>query len=134
MEIGLLGPVQVRAPGGLVDPGQPRQRCVLAALAVDAGRPVPVETLLDRTWGPDQPRNARQALYVYVTGIRKLIERTGAGTAVRLVRYAGGYLLDIDPDRVDLPRLRSHLAPAPGPGCPDPQRIQPGPRARDPQR
>src|SRR5947207_7590330 len=123
MEIGLLGPVQVRTPGGLVDPGQPRQRCVLAALAVDAGRPVPVETLLDRTWGPEQPRNARQALYVYVTGIRKLIERAGSGTAVRLVRYAGGYLLDMDPDRVDLHRFRSLVAAARDPGCPDPKRI-----------
>src|SRR5205814_10541167 len=83
--------------------------------------PVPVETLLDRTWGPEQPRNARQALYVYVTGIRKLIERTGSGTAVRLVRYAGGYLLDIDPDRggpAPVPVARGRRA---RPGLPGPE-------------
>ncbi|MEW1584343.1 hypothetical protein AB0283_02680 [Micromonospora vinacea] len=40
MEIRILGPVEVWAGGRLVEAGAARQRAVLAALAVDVGRPV----------------------------------------------------------------------------------------------
>src|SRR5689334_9828863 len=50
MQIRLLGPVEVYTGAGPLDAGTTRQRCVLAALAVDAGRPVPVDMLVDRVW------------------------------------------------------------------------------------
>jgi DNA-binding SARP family transcriptional activator len=71
-------------------------------LAADVGRPVSTETLVDRVWGERPPRRPREALYVYITGIRRVIER-GDGAA-SLVRRSGGYLLDADPNRVDLHR------------------------------
>ncbi len=40
----LLGPVQVGENGRLVDAGPPRQRTVLAALLMDAGRLVTWDT------------------------------------------------------------------------------------------
>jgi hypothetical protein len=40
VEFRLLGPVEVWVAGSLVHAGQPCQRAVLAALLVDAGRPV----------------------------------------------------------------------------------------------
>lgn len=43
VELGLLGEVTAQVHGREVDLGPARQRCVLAALAVDAGREVPVE-------------------------------------------------------------------------------------------
>lgn len=61
-EFRLLGPVEVWAAGRLVDAGQPRQRSVLAALLVDAGRPVTWETLVDRVWGETPPELARHAV------------------------------------------------------------------------
>ena len=51
MEIRLFGEVQAVAAGRLLDVGTPRQQAVLAALAVDPGRPVPIETLIDRVLG-----------------------------------------------------------------------------------
>jgi DNA-binding SARP family transcriptional activator len=58
MEFRLLGEVQLRADGRLLDVGTPRQQAVLAALAVDAGTAVPASTLIDRVWGdaPPPPR------------------------------------------------------------------------------
>jgi DNA-binding SARP family transcriptional activator/tetratricopeptide (TPR) repeat protein len=129
MEFRLLGEVQAVAAGRLLDVGTPRQQAVLAALGVDAGRPVPIETLIDRVWGDEPPAEARNILYSHLSRIRGLLRRAeglrgdagdgagdgagegasdgtgegaGDGTAVRLERRHAGYVLGIDPDRVDL--------------------------------
>ena len=49
----LLGPVQLWAGDRQVDLGPARQRTVLAALAVDAGTPVSLDTLIGRVWDDD---------------------------------------------------------------------------------
>ena len=123
MEFRLLGPVEVEMAGAPVDIGPPRQRGVLAALAVDAGRPVPVATLVERVWG-DATEPSRSALYVYVTNLRKVLATAGTdgpGTAT-VARRSGGYVLDVDPDRVDVHRFRRLAGEARQPGCPDPDR------------
>ncbi|WP_406440866.1 tetratricopeptide repeat protein [Streptomyces sp. NBC_00631] len=91
-----------------VDLGPPQRRAVLAALAVDTGRPVPVEALVDRVWGADPPEGARRALYAHIARIRRLAERLDDSGEGRLpvLRRAGGYQLDLDPDRVDLHRFQ----------------------------
>jgi tetratricopeptide (TPR) repeat protein/DNA-binding SARP family transcriptional activator len=62
-----------------------------------------METLVDRVWD-DAPAGARRALQVYITRIRRLLERVAAhdGSAPRLVRRSGGYLLESDVELVDL--------------------------------
>jgi DNA-binding SARP family transcriptional activator/tetratricopeptide (TPR) repeat protein len=108
MEFRLLGEVQVFAAGRLLDVGTPRQQAVLAALAVDPGRPVPIETLIDRVWGDEPPAEARNVLYSHLSRIRQLFKQAaglGDGTAVRLERRHAGYVLTIDPDLVDLHRF-----------------------------
>ena len=47
-ELRLLGPVQLFVAGRPVEVGPAKQRTVLAALAVDAGRSVSPSTLIDR--------------------------------------------------------------------------------------
>jgi DNA-binding SARP family transcriptional activator len=103
VRVHLLGPVEISSTTR-VDLGPPRQRSVLAALAVDAGRLVPTETVIDRIWGDDPPRQAREALYPYIARLRRLVADAAAadGTSARLLRQSGGYLLDVDPDLVDL--------------------------------
>src|SRR5215472_4041803 len=103
-EFRLLGPVQVRAGGRLVDVGGARQRCVLAVLLLAAGRPVPADQLVERAWGdgplPDHPRKAVQ---VYVS----LLRRALAGVdGVTLARHSGGYLIDVDERHVDVHEFR----------------------------
>jgi DNA-binding SARP family transcriptional activator/tetratricopeptide (TPR) repeat protein len=124
VEFRLLGPVEVTAAGNLLEIGTPRQRCVLAALAADAGRPVPVETLIERVWGGDAPQRTRHALYVYIARLRKVIadgDPAGSGPP-ELVRRSGGYLLDVDPDRVDLHRFRRLVTEARADTCPAAER------------
>jgi DNA-binding SARP family transcriptional activator/tetratricopeptide (TPR) repeat protein len=98
----LLGPVELHVCGRPVDLGPPRLRLVLAALAVDAGRPVPLETLIGRVWGEYARPAARSGAYAYLTRLRRLL----TGEAPRLVRRADGYLLDVEPERVDVERFR----------------------------
>ncbi|HEV8556480.1 MAG TPA: BTAD domain-containing putative transcriptional regulator [Actinophytocola sp.] len=105
VEFRLLGDVAMYAGGQSVDIGHARQRCVLAALLVDANRVVPVTTLADRVWAGRHPRSARNALSGYVSRLRRLVTSTGGA---RLVRQPGGYLLTVDPLAVDLHRFR-HL-------------------------
>jgi DNA-binding SARP family transcriptional activator/tetratricopeptide (TPR) repeat protein len=125
MEFRVLGTLEVRADGVLVDAGPPRQRSVLAALAVDVGRPVRVETIIDRVWGEAPPNRVRDLLYVYISRIRKMIDeaRADGRAPARLIRRSGGYVLDVEPDCVDAHRFRSLLDEAADPRCPDSQRV-----------
>lgn len=56
LAVQLLGPVEVHRDGRPVDLGGLQQRAVVAHLAIDAGRVVSVERLIDRLWGDDPPR------------------------------------------------------------------------------
>jgi DNA-binding SARP family transcriptional activator/tetratricopeptide (TPR) repeat protein len=125
MELRVLGPVELRVAGRRVAAGPPRQRGMLAALAVDAGRPVPIDTLIDRVWGDAAPDQARNALHACVTRARRVLDRATAagGTPALLVRQAGGYVLEIDPNSVDVHRFRTLIERARDPGCPDPRRV-----------
>jgi DNA-binding SARP family transcriptional activator/tetratricopeptide (TPR) repeat protein len=100
--------VHARVGGARIEFGSPRQQLLAAILGVDAGRPVPTEALVERLWGPDAPSGARQTLYTYLTRLRRTIERMpyDSGPRAALVRRTGGYLLDVDPDQVDLHRFR----------------------------
>jgi DNA-binding SARP family transcriptional activator/tetratricopeptide (TPR) repeat protein len=101
MEFRLLGEVQLRSDDQLSDVGTPRQQAVLAALAIDAGRPVPIETLVDRVWSDDPPTGARNVLYSHLSRIRQLLKPLG----VRIDRRNAGYVLAVDPDTVDVHRF-----------------------------
>lgn len=122
MEFRILGPVEVWARGTRVGPGPPRQRGVLAALAVDAGRPVSMETVVERVWGPARSDRTRHTLHVYVGRIRKMLD--DAGGEARLLLRSGGYVLDVDADRVDVVRFRGLVDKARDPGLADAARVE----------
>ncbi|MGI5457074.1 AfsR/SARP family transcriptional regulator [Streptomyces sp. CA-249302] len=118
VQLRLLGPVELELRGRIEELGPPQRRTVVAALAVDAGRPVPVDVLTERIWGAGPPPGARRALYAHIARIRRVCERTGdAGEEpLRLLRRSGGYQLEAGPDQVDLHRFRrlDKLARRPG--------------------
>jgi len=95
----LLGAVELRVDGRDVPLGPARQRTVLAALAVDAGRPVQIDTLVDRVWGFSPPDQVRAVVYSYVNRLRRALR---AAPGLALARRSGGYALDTDPQRIDL--------------------------------
>ncbi|MBL0746888.1 AfsR/SARP family transcriptional regulator [Nocardioides baculatus] len=88
----LLGPVQV---ADAVATSAPRERALLARLAIDAGRTVGVDRLVDDLWGEDPPASARNALQVYVSHLRARLGRQA------VVTLGGGYRLEVAPDQVD---------------------------------
>jgi tetratricopeptide (TPR) repeat protein/DNA-binding SARP family transcriptional activator len=104
VEFRLLGSVEVWIGGRCVDAGQPRQRAVLAALLVDAGRVVSADSLIDRVWGAEVPDHARATLRVYMSRIRRLLEQGGTCgvTVPALSRVPSGYRLEVDSDQIDL--------------------------------
>jgi DNA-binding SARP family transcriptional activator len=100
----VLGPVGLDEPGQVADMGSVKQRLVLAALLVDAGRLVTVSDLVDRLWDDDPPPEARKIVYSHVSRVRRVLEQ--AEGPVRLDRLTGGYLLQVDPDQVDIHRFQ----------------------------
>src|SRR5256885_17124977 len=127
MEFRLLGPVELLAAAGPVELGTPRERHVVGVLAAEAGRLVPVATLIERVWGPEAPAGARATLRVYLSHIRKVIDKANSDSdhPATLVRRAGGDLLPIDAPHVDLPPFRPPPPPRPRP--------PPPPRGRAPR-
>jgi tetratricopeptide (TPR) repeat protein/DNA-binding SARP family transcriptional activator len=122
MEFRLLGAVEIAVDGRVLNPGPSQQRLVMAILAAEAGRPVSVESLIDRTWD-EPPEHPRRTLQVYLSRLRRLLDGAAtSGQPVRVVRRSGGYLLDIDPDRVDIHRFRSLISQARHQECPQPER------------
>ncbi|MEJ3741928.1 BTAD domain-containing putative transcriptional regulator [Actinomycetes bacterium KLBMP 9797] len=108
VEFGVLGDVQMRVDGELVDAGHAQQRRVLVALLLDAGRTVTVDRLLDRVWPERPPSQARQTLYSYVSRLRRLVAATDAAIEKR----AGGYVLVTHPATIDVHRFRELIAQA----------------------
>ena len=114
LSIGVLGPVEVVRDGELLDLGGPQQRALIAHLALDVGRVVPVERLIDRLWGDDPPRTGLGTLQSYVSRLRRVLEPgRPAGTAAQvLVSEAPGYALRVPPEAVDVHRFTATLAEA----------------------
>ncbi|MFI7017148.1 BTAD domain-containing putative transcriptional regulator [Streptomyces sp. NPDC050164] len=107
----MLGAVDARAGAHPVALGHAKQRCVLAVLLCEAGRVVPAERLIDRVWGENPPGSVRNILSGYVGRLRTALRSAGAH-GVPLVRGSGGYLLDADPESVDVHRFRRLVAEA----------------------
>ncbi|MGH8792718.1 MAG: AfsR/SARP family transcriptional regulator, partial [Stackebrandtia sp.] len=115
MLVRLLGGVEVAAADGWTRAGPPKRACVLAALALSANAPVSLEELITRVWGYDPPESAITVLYGHMTWLRTLL-RGCEGAEIRR-STGGGYLLEIDAERIDLhaaralaTRARAHAA------------------------
>ncbi|WP_134000362.1 BTAD domain-containing putative transcriptional regulator [Kribbella sp. VKM Ac-2566] len=107
MQIGMLGPFEVRAgDGGLVDVPGARLRGLLVVLALDAGRVVPKATLVDWIWGEQPPTDAANALQRLVSRLRKVLPDGS------VEGHTDGYRLQIDPDAVDAVRFERLLTRA----------------------
>ena len=102
-EFRVLGPVEVVVGGRPVDLSA-KERAVIAALALDAGRVVSVDRLVDAVWGGEAPETANVSLRVHVSRLRKAL--TEAGIHDRVVTRDPGYLLAVQvEDGLDLTRF-----------------------------
>lgn len=102
----LLGPLEVRAGTGALALGGAKQRALLALLLLNANRVLARERLIDELWGENPPETAVKAVQVYVSQLRKLLP-PGA-----LVTRPPGYVLEVEPESVDLHRFERLVAAA----------------------
>ncbi|MFG2498197.1 BTAD domain-containing putative transcriptional regulator [Streptomyces sp. NPDC048441] len=99
MKVFLLGPVRATADDATpVDMGGVRLRMLLARLALEGGRPVSVDTLVDGLWGEHPPADAANALQALVSRLRKALRGAATGTVESV---AGGYRLPVGAGDVD---------------------------------
>lgn len=78
IEIRLLGPVELRIDGRDVALGGPRQRALLALLALRRGQVVPVDELVDELWTGEPTEAAETTLRSYVSRLRRSLEATSS--------------------------------------------------------
>ena len=92
--------------------GGARPRCVLAVLALEAGRVVSTERLAEALWGDDPPAATANAIQAAVSRLRRALAGAGQGAEAAIVRHGHGYRLDVDRQSVDLHRFRTLVTSA----------------------
>jgi DNA-binding SARP family transcriptional activator/tetratricopeptide (TPR) repeat protein len=93
--------LEVRANGAVLPLGTRKQQTVLAMLAVQAGRVVGVEELIDELWLADPPASAVPNTRTYAANLRRLFDATDA-TRGLIRRQGDGYVMRTDRSSVDL--------------------------------
>jgi DNA-binding SARP family transcriptional activator len=101
VEFAILGPLEAREGGEPIPLGGPKQRALLAMLLLEAGRVVSLDRLLEALWADGPPPTAVASLQNFVAQLRKAL---GAET---IETRAPGYLVRLDPEQLDLARVRS---------------------------
>ncbi|WP_101897170.1 AfsR/SARP family transcriptional regulator [Embleya scabrispora] len=107
----VLGPFEAEVADVTVPLGGPRQRAVLALLAVARGRVVSIDRMVEDLWRGEPPTQAVTSLQAYVSNLRRLLEpgRPRRAPATILVSAAPGYALRLPDDAVDAWRFERLL-------------------------
>ncbi|MEU0399792.1 BTAD domain-containing putative transcriptional regulator [Streptomyces sp. NPDC006197] len=102
MRFAVLGETAVRTEDGTpVRVPELKVRALLAALLVDAGRPVAAFRLVDDLWGDEPPGNPLRALQAKVSQLRRALEEAEPGGRDLVVTQAPGYLLAVPEGTLD---------------------------------
>jgi len=116
VEFGLLGTLVVRDGTRDVSVSAPRQRVLLAALLLGAGRVVSLDALAEVLWEGGPPAGARGAVHSAVQRLRSTLGPSGAGL---VETRPPGYLIRVDDGEFDVREFsalaaRGHAAAAAG--------------------
>ncbi|WP_156765486.1 BTAD domain-containing putative transcriptional regulator, partial [Mycobacterium sp. 1245499.0] len=99
MELGVLGPLQVRQDGTPVAIPGAKPRAILTMLGLHGGSVVPADTLVELLWGEEPPRTAAKALQTHISSLRRAL-----GDGFVLTQGAGWVLADSE---IDASRYKS---------------------------
>ncbi len=107
MEIRILGPLEIVAESGPVDVPNGKARLLLAALVVHANQVVSTDRLFDFLWRGRPPVSAVNTLQTYVSHLRHSLEpdRSPRKQGRMVITREPGYVLAVDPDRIDAARF-----------------------------
>src|SRR6266545_4727343 len=107
MEFQVLGPVRACTGGRSIDLGDRKERLVLAVLLLEPNQLVPVDRLVDLLWREGPPTSARRIVQAHLSRLRARLTNAGADRAdIALVRRGPGYVLNCDPQRIDVHEFR----------------------------
>src|SRR4051795_5529267 len=95
LEILLLGSVEARRDGVVLDIQGAKPRTTLALLALRVGDSVATDELIEGIWDGGAPAQARHALHVFISELRRRLGHDAIATTT------GGYRLALVPTRVD---------------------------------
>jgi DNA-binding SARP family transcriptional activator len=101
LELGILGPIEARIDDAAAPLGGPRQRAVLAVLAIRPNQVVSVDRLVDDIWADHPPPTAVHTVQVFVSRLRRALSATGD----RLITRPPGYVLELKTDELDADRF-----------------------------
>jgi DNA-binding SARP family transcriptional activator len=108
LQIAILGSVEPRVDGDVVDVPAGKQRALLTLLAMRAPHPVAAESAADALWPRAAPAEAIRSVQVTVSRLRRSLG--SAGSALETV--ASGYRLVIEPDAIDARRFETLIGSA----------------------
>ena len=105
MDLHLLGPVEARLDGRPIALGAPKQRAVLAMLALRVGHTVSTDRLAEGLWGEHPPPSAPKMVQLYVSHLRRLLDGNGA----EILTHGRGYELRLVHGEIDAVRFERLL-------------------------
>jgi DNA-binding SARP family transcriptional activator/tetratricopeptide (TPR) repeat protein len=94
----LLGPLEVRVDEQWREISAPKWKSVLAALLINAGQVVSVDSLIDEVWRDPKPAKAGNLISIYVLRLRRLLGEDGGSL---LATRSPGYQLRVRPADTD---------------------------------
>lgn len=109
---GILGPLEIGAPGSTSSAGSPRQQAVLAVLLANANTMVPIDVLIEEAWNGRPPPSARRAVHVYVFRLRRILAAQIEDNHDLLATSDRRYLLRVGPSQLDASSARAEVAEA----------------------
>src|SRR5215472_1350753 len=114
LRFGVLGPLRVWRGETVLDLGPVQQRVVLAVLALQAGRPVGRQQMINAVWDDVPPRNAVNLVQRHVSGLRRVLEpeRPGHTPSGLLAWTEAGYQLTLPKRALDLDVFEGELSRA----------------------
>jgi DNA-binding SARP family transcriptional activator len=112
MDFQILGPIEARDGDQPVALGGTKQRALLGMLLLHAGEVVSSDRLIDELWAGERREEAVRALQVAVSRLRRALEpdRTAADGWRLVVTRSPGYMLSVDPERLDAKRFEALVA------------------------
>lgn len=100
MRYEIMGTPRLLDSEGYSSLGARKLEILLVTLLIRYDRIVPIDQLISEIWGTTPPRRATAALHVYISQLRKFLNRPGRGDSAIITR-SGGYVLQLGTDETD---------------------------------
>ncbi|MFL5841964.1 MAG: BTAD domain-containing putative transcriptional regulator [Thermoleophilaceae bacterium] len=110
MNFQILGPLRVLdATDRELPLGGSKPAAILALLTLHANEVVSADRLTEELWEGRPPPSAAKSLQVHISRLRRALGEGGTGSGP-IVTRRGGYVLDVEPDRIDALRFERAVA------------------------